>query len=261
MNPIIGGALISGAASLLGGSKSSSSAAKINRQNIRLQREFAQHGIRWRVEDAQKAGVHPLYAIGANVPTYSPSSVVDPMGDAISQAGQAIGRGVAATAQPESGVPPSGPVVYPIGSTWPHYTGKDGKAVPYSASQAASMMALENHRKQLEVMDAQIQASKPQPNSISQMFEMFQHPSMGLIPFPNQVLGEVAEALADPIFRGMWMAQVKATNPTLYSRMAEEAVQGRATTITELLGAIPGIVKDTIPLIVEELKNADWGLF
>lgn len=29
-----------------------------------LQREFAQHGIRWRVEDARAAGLHPLAALG-----------------------------------------------------------------------------------------------------------------------------------------------------------------------------------------------------
>lgn len=37
----------------------------INEQNLAAQREFAQHGIRWRTEDAQRAGLHPL--IGAGV--------------------------------------------------------------------------------------------------------------------------------------------------------------------------------------------------
>lgn len=36
-----------------------------------LQREFAQHGIRWRVRDARKAGLHPLAALGASGAAYS----------------------------------------------------------------------------------------------------------------------------------------------------------------------------------------------
>lgn len=40
-----------------------------------LQREFAQNGIRWKVRDAEKAGIHPLYALGAQTTAYSPVSV------------------------------------------------------------------------------------------------------------------------------------------------------------------------------------------
>lgn len=40
-----------------------------------LQREFAQNGIRWRVEDAKAAGLHPLAAIGAAGASASPISV------------------------------------------------------------------------------------------------------------------------------------------------------------------------------------------
>lgn len=73
MDPIIGGALISGAGSLLGNLFGSSQAAK----QAKMQKEFAQNGIRWRVEDAKKAGIHPLYALGAPVTPYSPVSVGD----------------------------------------------------------------------------------------------------------------------------------------------------------------------------------------
>lgn len=43
--------------------------ANINlaQSNLRFQREFAQHGVKWRVEDAKRAGIHPLAALGANV--------------------------------------------------------------------------------------------------------------------------------------------------------------------------------------------------
>nr|DAV46551.1 MAG TPA: minor capsid protein [Microviridae sp.] len=73
------GSLIGGAASLWEGGKSR-----------KLQKEAMQNGIQWRVADAQKAGVHPLYALGA--PTFSPSPVVTGAGDALSSMGQNVGR-------------------------------------------------------------------------------------------------------------------------------------------------------------------------
>jgi len=45
-----------------------------NRENRLQQERFASEGIRMRVEDAKAAGLHPLFALGANVPGYSPSA-------------------------------------------------------------------------------------------------------------------------------------------------------------------------------------------
>lgn len=115
--PLIGGALIGAAGSLLGGifsDRSSRRAADdVNRQQREsvsesnaLQREFAQSGIRWRVEDAKAAGLHPLYAIGANVPTYSPTigAFTAPdrsgLGRGLAEAGQHLGRAVQAQQSP-----------------------------------------------------------------------------------------------------------------------------------------------------------------
>lgn len=39
------------------------------------QKEFAQSGIRWKVEDAHAAGVHPLFALGASTSSYAPQSI------------------------------------------------------------------------------------------------------------------------------------------------------------------------------------------
>lgn len=97
MDPLVTGSLISAGANLLGGLFGSNSAEKATRAQLAAQKEFAQHGVRWRVEDAKAAGLHPLYALGANVPSYSPVSVQDPMGEAISQAGQNIGRAVSSS--------------------------------------------------------------------------------------------------------------------------------------------------------------------
>lgn len=42
-----------------------------------LQREFARNGLQWRVDDAIKAGIHPLAALGFNGPQASPVLVGD----------------------------------------------------------------------------------------------------------------------------------------------------------------------------------------
>lgn len=75
------GSIISGVGSLVGGLLGSSSASKAAKKQEQIysqqrqdQLDAMQHGIRWRVNDAQQAGIHPLFALGANVPTYSPMS-------------------------------------------------------------------------------------------------------------------------------------------------------------------------------------------
>lgn len=62
-------------------------------RNYEAQKEFAQNSIQWRVQDAQKAGIHPLYAFG-QMPGYTPSSSFETnsMGESIAQAGNAMGR-------------------------------------------------------------------------------------------------------------------------------------------------------------------------
>lgn len=45
------------------------------RDNMIAQKEYAQHGLRWKVEDARAAGLHPLAALGASTTSFSPVSV------------------------------------------------------------------------------------------------------------------------------------------------------------------------------------------
>lgn len=79
--------------------------AAINAQNNALQREFATMGIQWRAQDAQKAGIHPLAALGAQTHSFAPNSIgmvagqVTPYDPAPSfaAAGQDIGRAIDAT--------------------------------------------------------------------------------------------------------------------------------------------------------------------
>jgi hypothetical protein len=61
-----------------------------NDQNIKMQREFAQKGIRWKVSDAKKAGIHPLYALGAS--THMPTASIKGSQDAIRSAGDRLGN-------------------------------------------------------------------------------------------------------------------------------------------------------------------------
>lgn len=100
--PVVAGAMIGAGASLLGGALGGRSARRQQRREAAAQKEFAQHGIQWRVEDAKAAGVHPLFALGANTPTYSPTSIVGGgVGEGLAQAGQAIGNAVARSETPQ----------------------------------------------------------------------------------------------------------------------------------------------------------------
>lgn len=79
-------------------------ASEQSAQSLAAQREFAQHGIRWRVEDAKAAGLHPLYATGAMGASYTPGTVVGGGGSGsnrFQQAGQDISRAVQAQQTPE----------------------------------------------------------------------------------------------------------------------------------------------------------------
>lgn len=87
-----------GASAARDAQRESARQADLNRQ---MQVDFAQHGIKWKVEDAKSAGIHPVYALGAPTTSYSPVSLSTPadnsMGNAIASAGQDVGRAINAT--------------------------------------------------------------------------------------------------------------------------------------------------------------------
>jgi len=102
------GPLIGAAANVIGGimgqnaqKEAAATQERMAAQNIALQKEFAQSGIQWKVADAKAAGVHPLYALGANTTSFSPVSVgspsSSPLGQGIAAAGQDVSRAMAAT--------------------------------------------------------------------------------------------------------------------------------------------------------------------
>lgn len=67
-----GGSIIGAATSLAGTLLGANSNADAAQANYNAQKEFAQNGIRWRVEDAKAAGIHPLAALGAHTQSFSP---------------------------------------------------------------------------------------------------------------------------------------------------------------------------------------------
>lgn len=71
----------------------------LSSQNLQFQKELAKNGVRWRVEDAVAAGLHPLVGAGINPAsaspvTYMPGSVDQrrDIGEGISRMGQGIAR-------------------------------------------------------------------------------------------------------------------------------------------------------------------------
>jgi len=93
-------AIIPAAASLVGGLFDKKSAESQADQNTALQREFAQSGVQWKVEDAKKAGVHPLYALGAQTHSFSPNAVFTNAGSTMAEMGQNLTRAYKAS-QPQ----------------------------------------------------------------------------------------------------------------------------------------------------------------
>lgn len=96
------GSIISGAAGLLGGAFSNRKNESTANKNVDQQRKFAQKGIQWKVADAKKAGIHPLYALGANTHSFSPIAVQDSVGPAVANMGQDISRAMYATADADT---------------------------------------------------------------------------------------------------------------------------------------------------------------
>lgn len=91
------GNLVSGGLNYLTGRRAQDLEQQRNAENIALQKQFAQQGIQWKVADARAAGVHPMFALGANTVSFAPQSLGDVGTEAMSRAGQDIGRAISST--------------------------------------------------------------------------------------------------------------------------------------------------------------------
>lgn len=85
------GELISAGTKLLGGFLGQNAAQK----ERGIQINAAKSGVQWRVADSLKAGIHPLFGLGASVSSPAPV-VTGQMGEAVADTGQDIGRAVEA---------------------------------------------------------------------------------------------------------------------------------------------------------------------
>lgn len=112
---MVWGALIGAAGSIAGSaigasasSASNAANAEIMERQLAFQRELAQNGVRWKVADAQAAGIHPIFALGA--PPFNPSPVAianQPdmsWANGLADASQNIGRAVDASRTTEQKV-------------------------------------------------------------------------------------------------------------------------------------------------------------
>lgn len=100
------GELLSGGMKLLGGILGDKAADKRNEMemaqaaaNRQAQYDFAQSGIQWKTADALKAGIHPLFALGASTHSFAPVSVglesKNNLASALGDMGQDVSRAVA----------------------------------------------------------------------------------------------------------------------------------------------------------------------
>lgn len=70
---LVGGSLLGAAGNLISGSQNRRAQANANRQNYEAQKEFYQNSVSWRVADSKRAGVNPIYGLGADSANFSPS--------------------------------------------------------------------------------------------------------------------------------------------------------------------------------------------
>lgn len=87
--------LVDGVLNFVGGFFDRDADRKRAHENQDLQREFAQNGIRWKVEDANAAGIHPLAAMGAQTTAYQPA--FDSPSTTFAEMGQNLGRAIDST--------------------------------------------------------------------------------------------------------------------------------------------------------------------
>jgi hypothetical protein len=90
---VLGGAALSGGGQIIGQNMQTKADKAAAHNQAQLQREFAQHGIRWKVADAKAAGLHPLAALGANTISYKPQQTFT-QGNGVGKAMQTMGQGI-----------------------------------------------------------------------------------------------------------------------------------------------------------------------
>lgn len=96
MEPATTAALIGAGGALLSGFLGQSSARKDQARYMAFQRELAQNNVFWRVQDAKRAGISPLAALGASPIQASWSPVGNQIGEGIAGAAGNVANGIMA---------------------------------------------------------------------------------------------------------------------------------------------------------------------
>lgn len=194
------GDIIGAIGNIVGGVIGQKSQQKMAQQNIQLQKDFAQQGIRWKVADAQAAGIHPIYALGAPTHSFSPVSVGDSLGSGIARAGQNIGRAVNSA------------------STLTERATATGEAM--------AALQVENQGLQNEMLKSQIARMRQTPNPpLPELGQLYGIPGQGQTAVPN---------ISDKTERSGW----NPSDPSMESHAIADTGWARSTDGTWAL--VPG---------------------
>lgn len=87
------GDLIGAGTAIYQGNKNRSATKWANRENIKYQKEFAKNALQWKVADAKKAGVHPLFGLGATTGSFTPT-VQPAVNTGYAEAGSHLGNAI-----------------------------------------------------------------------------------------------------------------------------------------------------------------------
>lgn len=227
--------IIPAAGSLLGGFLGRESVEDQQAANLANQREFAQHGIQWRVADAKAAGLHPLFALSGGGAAYAPAPIiVDPMAEAIRSLGQSVGnyfRPQAGGQQDGRRLPPSSG-----SSSWDPYAAEDaamGEDYGYSGSGIARVSDPDFgwdawRYEQPKVQSARtgnpaVEAGPARPGLVEYQLS----PNFAMLFPAGTSFSEAVESLENPL---MWPALLKLNadqyGSGFYQRFADAMVPG-----------------------------------
>lgn len=237
------GTAISAGANLLGGMFGRESVEDQQRANLDSQREFAQHGVQWRVADAKAAGLHPVYALGGAGASYTPSPIViDPMANAIAQIGQDALKGyrqyAAGTAARATPAPVSGAEQY-LGYDYEDMMmGQD-----YAVGNAPAVARIGNPALATDAFDytapqipsARSSAANVEAGERAGLTEYRLSPGFSMV-FPSGTsLSEALESLENPL---MWPSILKLNRDHygegFYRRFGEHMIPGYKSSVDSL---------------------------
>lgn len=195
MDPATASALIGAGSSLLGGLFGRSSERKANAAAQRLnQQQFDQlfnHSIKARVEDAKRSGIHPMFALGANVsgPSLSPY---------VPSSGSHMGTGIAAAGQALA-------------------TGFSRKQQQQIAQQTATS-ALQVNQSQVKLNEAQAQLALSEAKRTEQAFMSSGRDILGMM--STGIASPLSPTMPKPNFGGVKVTPLKRSQPRKPTRLS-----------------------------------------